>query len=218
MGAGFEHRQPDYMVWVFTPSHPARKKVPQLDLQGKIWSLMGSGCPQTPTWMGLHPQGPSQTEDRSSCCAQSVDRAKSRWARSGAQIQCCPSNPGQRPHKQDRPRRRQVGRAPSSLRMGGAWAASDRLEEPEASVTLGARKPEHQRAQSHEARGSSMGGDPGRGPAQNHRRPMLGGILEPSDSTPSLMPGAISISCLGSACMPPITGSSLPTSGTDKSV
>lgn len=109
-GAGFEPRHPGCMAWVFTPSYAARERI--LRLEGKTWNLTGSGCLQTSTSVGFHPRGPSQTGDRSSCFVQSMERARSRWARSAALIQCCPSNPGQRPHKQDRPRRRQAGGPP----------------------------------------------------------------------------------------------------------
>lgn len=111
-GAGFEPRQPSCMAWVFTPCYTAGEKISHLELEGETRNLMGSGCFQTPTSMCFHARGPSQTGDRSSCCVQSMDRAKRWWARGAARIQCCPSNSGQQPHKQERPRRRQAGRAP----------------------------------------------------------------------------------------------------------
>lgn len=158
---------------------------------------------------GFPPNGPTQTGDRSSCCILSMERAKSRWARSGARIQCYPSNPRQQPHKQDGPRRRQAGRAPPSLRMGACLAEPYRFEGSEASVMLGARKPERKWAQSHQAWDNSLGGDPGQTLAHSQGHPELGKALKFPDPTLSLMPGAVSMSCLGSACTPPMTGSSL---------
>ena len=51
-------------------------------------------------------------------------------------------------------------------------------------MTLGARKPAHKRAQSHQAQGNSVGEDPGRGPGSSARRPGLGGVLEVPQSIP----------------------------------
>lgn len=97
-------------------------------------------CKHPRPWVST--EGIAQTGDRSSCSVQSMERAKSQWAQSGARIQCCPSNPGQKLHKQGRPRRRQAGGAPPSQRTGGCLAESYRFEGPETNVMLGARKPE----------------------------------------------------------------------------
>lgn len=102
----------------FTPPCTVRKKVSWLELQEKTQKLVGSGYLQTSTSMGFHPRGRPGGR-RSSCCDQSMERAKSQWAQGRAWSQGCPGNPGQQPHQQDGPRRRQAGRAPASQRMGG---------------------------------------------------------------------------------------------------
>lgn len=67
---------------------------------------------------------------------------------------------------------------------GGGLAEPDKFEEPEASVTLGVRKPEHKWAQSHQAWGNSVGGDPGQGPVSSARHPELVGALKVPWSNP----------------------------------
>lgn len=69
------------------------------------------------------------------------------------------------------------GEGPASLRPVGCLAVPGRFEEPEASVMLGARKPECKWALSHSAEGNSAGGDPGQGGARD-QTPKAGRGLE----------------------------------------
>lgn len=76
------------------------------------------------------------------------------------------------------------GGGPAGGGGGGGLAEPDKFEEPEASVTLGVRKPEHKWAQSHQAWGNSVGGDPGQGPVSSARHPELVGALKVPWSNP----------------------------------
>lgn len=71
---------------------------------------------------------------------KSVERAKSQWARSGAQIRVAPATPDNSLTNRTA-RRSQAGRGLPEAEDAGRLAEPDRFEEPEVSVTLGARKP-----------------------------------------------------------------------------
>ena len=144
----------------------------------------GPGFLQTPhRWVSTQGTRPDRRQ-KQLLGPKSVERAKSQWARSGARIQRRPGNPRQQPHKQDGPGGARQGEGPSEAEHAGRLAEPDRFEEPEASVTLGARKPEHKWAQSHQAQGNSVGEDPGQGPGSSARHPGLGGVLEVPQSNP----------------------------------
>ena len=82
---------------------------------------MDPGFLQTPhrrvSTQGTHPD----RRQKQLLGPKSVERAKSQWAQSGAQIQRCPGNPRQQPHKQDGLGGAREGGRPSEARMRGAW-------------------------------------------------------------------------------------------------
>lgn len=107
------------------------------------------------------------------------------------------------------------GEGPSQPEDRDGLAERDRPEEPEASVTLG--------ASANGLGAIRLGATPWEGILARVQPTVTGtqSWEEPSKApgpTPSLMPGAMSMNCLGSVCAPPMTGSSLPISDTDKSV
>lgn len=86
---------------------------------------MSPGCLETPLSMGLHPTDLLRRSDRRQeqlLCSKTMEKPKSQWALSGAWIQHRSGNPGQQPHTQEGPRRRQWGKGPSQPAPGSKGA------------------------------------------------------------------------------------------------